>query len=198
MGNSASVLAIAIIFVITGLCGLAVLWGTILNKRWGINLDPLSCPRCGTRAPLMRWTRSLGQMLWGGWTCQTCGVGIDRWGREVSAKGPPNVVMSQADLLRVFRRKTILSAPVCFGALMVLDWIGITGSGFPSGWAEALVEVCFNLILTAIYVASFYWGADQLITLLAPTKASSPGPVDERPADRASSSRTAHDKSKTD
>lgn len=57
------------------------------SGRWGINLKPLVCPRCGT-APrgvgaVVRVPADGQQAMWGGRTCKACGCRMDKWGREV-------------------------------------------------------------------------------------------------------------------
>jgi hypothetical protein len=61
-----------------------VIHGTLVKNKWGINLDSVSCPRCNTVLPQVRKPRSLQQSVWGGWTCPNCGVGMDKWGREMN------------------------------------------------------------------------------------------------------------------
>ena len=41
------------------------------------------CPTCGTKQPARRKPTSLRQMMWGGWTCATCGTEIDRNGKAI-------------------------------------------------------------------------------------------------------------------
>jgi hypothetical protein len=54
------------------------------SGRWGINLKPITCPKCGAPpAARIRVPRTLSQTLWGGSTC-TCGCELDKWGRAVS------------------------------------------------------------------------------------------------------------------
>ena len=60
-----------------------IAYGTFARNRWGINLRPVSCPRCRTPLPRLRKPETLRQSLWGGWTCPACGVEVDKWGREV-------------------------------------------------------------------------------------------------------------------
>jgi transposase-like protein len=63
--------------VIGGFAGaLAVLVLALLQK-------PKVCPECGTAAPRFRKPSSLGQMLWGGWTCAQCGCAFDKQGRKI-------------------------------------------------------------------------------------------------------------------
>ena len=58
-----------------------VIFGTVTKNRWGINLDPNTCPTCKAGIPRVRKPDSLGQALWGGYTCKVCGSESDKWGR---------------------------------------------------------------------------------------------------------------------
>ena len=49
--------------------------------KWGINQRPVTCSQCGTPTPRFRKPANRRQMLWGGWTCQKCGVEIDKYGK---------------------------------------------------------------------------------------------------------------------
>ena len=51
--------------------------------RWGINLKTVCCPNCGNKNPKIRKPTSLGQALWGGWTCQKCNCEMDKWGKVI-------------------------------------------------------------------------------------------------------------------
>jgi hypothetical protein len=62
---------------------LLVAFGTVTKNRWGINLDPVKCPTCGSPAPRVRQPKSMRQALWGGWTCAKCGSEMDKWGRLI-------------------------------------------------------------------------------------------------------------------
>jgi len=53
--------------------------------RWGISLSRTSCPRCGTRLPMIRKPATREEALWGGWTCPQCGCQVDKYGRELGA-----------------------------------------------------------------------------------------------------------------
>lgn len=64
---------------------LLVVYGSIVKNKWGVNLSPVSCPRCKTPLPSVRKAQTRNQALWGGWTCSSCGAEVDKWGREVSA-----------------------------------------------------------------------------------------------------------------
>ena len=56
------------------------------SGRWGINLQPIVCPRCGGTAGPFRMPKNSGQALWGGRTCRSCGCHMDKWGRELAEK----------------------------------------------------------------------------------------------------------------
>lgn len=64
--------------IILGILLVAV--GTVRKNSWGINLEPVSCPACGSPMPQVRQPKSRRQALWGGWTCAKCGSEIDKWG----------------------------------------------------------------------------------------------------------------------
>jgi hypothetical protein len=53
------------------------------KDRWGVNLEAVACPFCGTPLPLKRLPRSVRQALWGGWTCARCGNEVDKYGHPV-------------------------------------------------------------------------------------------------------------------
>ena len=48
-----------------------------INDRGG-------CPNCNTPVPSVRTPTSLRQLLWGGWTCETCDTEMDRHGNELT------------------------------------------------------------------------------------------------------------------
>ena len=50
-----------------------------------INLGGTDCPKCGQRTPTFRVPTSLHQMMWGGWTCPSCGCELDKWGKALDA-----------------------------------------------------------------------------------------------------------------
>ncbi|MBX7190482.1 MAG: hypothetical protein K1X94_00400 [Sandaracinaceae bacterium] len=89
-----------VILVITAVCGAPVLAlivmfaltviDTVRQKgRWGINLAKTTCPSCGTPAPTFRRPASFEEAMWGGWTCATCSLRIDKWGRPRDEAPPP-------------------------------------------------------------------------------------------------------------
>jgi|SRR5579864_863988 len=63
---------------------LLVAFGTATKNRWGINLEPVNCPACGSLMPKLRRPESLRQTLWGGGTCGKCGCEMDKWGRLIT------------------------------------------------------------------------------------------------------------------
>ncbi len=61
-----------------------VVQGTAKKTKLGVNLSPANaCPGCGRALPAVRRPKSLRQALWGGWTCEGCGLELDKWGRRV-------------------------------------------------------------------------------------------------------------------
>lgn len=63
---------------------LLVAFGTVTKNQWGINTRPVNCPSCGCPVPKVRQPRSISQARWGGWTCEKCCCGMDKWGRLIS------------------------------------------------------------------------------------------------------------------
>lgn len=98
--------------------GLLVAIGTIKQNRWGISRSQKVCPRCGTARALGQSPRSLGEVLWGGWTCRNCNQPLDKWGRRGSRAtrdrdpalepAPPPPVSFGEYLTRRFRLGTAL------------------------------------------------------------------------------------------
>lgn len=58
------------------------------HGKWAINPNPVSCPGCGAPLPRARRPQNRRQALWGGWTCQHCGVECDKFGAQVG--DPPS------------------------------------------------------------------------------------------------------------
>jgi hypothetical protein len=56
----------------------------VTKNRWGMNLESVNCPACGSSMPQVRQPKSLRQALWGGWTCAMCGCEMDKWGRLIT------------------------------------------------------------------------------------------------------------------
>ena len=55
---------VLVIFGLLGIGMVLVVFGTIAKNRWGINLDPVSCPSCNTLFPQIRQPQSMRQALW--------------------------------------------------------------------------------------------------------------------------------------
>jgi hypothetical protein len=64
-----------------------VVYGTIAENKWGINLSAVSCPCCKAFLQQVRKPASLRQAMWGGCTCSACGVEVDKWGRQINRLG---------------------------------------------------------------------------------------------------------------
>ena len=135
-----------------------VLYGTITKTRWGINFDPLSCPRCNTPLPRLRDPQSTRQALWGGGTCAKCGTEFDKWGREVAAPLPghlPGGGRSEEALRRLLKRRVIVSSAVAFFCLTLLFGWPATGT-HPSTVTGWVVLAAIAAVETALFTALFY------------------------------------------
>lgn len=44
------------------------------------------CPKCGKEQPRVRRPKNLRQALWGGYTCESCGTEMDKFGKEIIKK----------------------------------------------------------------------------------------------------------------
>ena len=70
---------------VLGIGLLVVLHGTIFKTTWGINpASSFECPRCHATQSALRAPRNKRQVLWGGYTCQHCGIEVDKWNRPLS------------------------------------------------------------------------------------------------------------------
>jgi hypothetical protein len=80
--------AMNVVFVITMsvlLVGIMlVACGTVTKNRWGVNVEPVNCPACGSPMPKVRRPESLKQALWGGGICLKCGCEMDKWGHLIT------------------------------------------------------------------------------------------------------------------
>lgn len=65
------------------------------SRRVGLTLNPLSCPKCGTKVPHLREPNSMRQEIWGGWTCSGCGVEMDRNGTEIGPQHSTELISKQ-------------------------------------------------------------------------------------------------------
>ena len=86
------VLPAAGLFFLALVVGLGfVIRDTVRRKgNWGINLKPVTCPCCGEPAPMVRAPKNLRQVMWGGMTCDNCGLEYDKWGNAVVPTRPTN------------------------------------------------------------------------------------------------------------
>ncbi|MFL0798778.1 MAG: transposase [Cellvibrionaceae bacterium] len=63
----------------------------LLSKTWpksgkmGINLEKVTCPKCGEEMPKVRKASNFRQLLWGGWTCSSCGTEMNKYGVELNS-----------------------------------------------------------------------------------------------------------------
>ena len=67
-------------------------WKVVRSTRargaWGVNLKrPHACPCCSERLAPVRVPDSLRQLVFGGWTCRSCGAAIDKWGAVANRPG---------------------------------------------------------------------------------------------------------------
>jgi hypothetical protein len=180
MHASGDVVKILAIFAVLGFGMFLVLYGTVAKNRWGINLEPVSCPRCGTILPKLREPGSLRQAMWGGSTCPKCGVEVDKWGRKVAPVGPRSVVRTEPEMRKVLKKRIVFAGLLGFLLILLLDWTGITDSGFPSTWAQALFQIADDALDSVILILIFYFGISRLLDHLSrTTKGRDPAPVQE-------------------
>ena len=83
------------LFLIIGLISILLINIIGERRKFGINLTPPNCPKCGQKVPVFRQPASLNQALWGGWTCADCGCEMDKWGAEKAT----NSVFTEASKL---------------------------------------------------------------------------------------------------
>lgn len=68
--------------------GFLVVRDTVRGRgRWGINTKQVYCPECGEPAPAVRMPKNRRQALWGGHTCDECGLEYDKWGEPAEGAG---------------------------------------------------------------------------------------------------------------
>lgn len=80
--------SLAILFGILLAASVLVMHGTVAKNRWGINPGPVGCPVCGEVLPGRRVPRNLREALWGGCSCTSCEVEVDKWGRMLRGRAP--------------------------------------------------------------------------------------------------------------
>ena len=75
--------------LIGGLLGPFLVWRVWpRHDKWGINVNPVNCPRCNQLMPVIRIPANRRQLLWGGWTCPNCGCEMDKYGKSVESSSP--------------------------------------------------------------------------------------------------------------
>jgi hypothetical protein len=81
----AAAVVVILVATLVALCIALVVRDTLRKHgRWGISTGPVSCPRCGTLAPVVRRPKNRSQALWGGFTCESCGQEYDKWGQPTA------------------------------------------------------------------------------------------------------------------
>lgn len=60
----------------------------IWPKKWqiGVNFSRVYCPDCGEKMPLLRVPKSLREILYGGWSCNSCGCEMDKYGKKTTPR----------------------------------------------------------------------------------------------------------------
>jgi len=54
------------------------------NNKWGINLELVLCPECGSKQPALRIPENFEQFVNGGWTCESCQCKMDKNGNKIT------------------------------------------------------------------------------------------------------------------
>jgi predicted RNA-binding Zn-ribbon protein involved in translation (DUF1610 family) len=73
-----------LVFLALAVGGFLVVRDTVRQRgKWGINAKQVYCPECGEPAPAIRTPKNRRQALWGGHTCDRCGIEYDKWGDPV-------------------------------------------------------------------------------------------------------------------
>jgi hypothetical protein len=149
-------IALAVIFGLLGLGMVLVVHGTIAKTRWGINLTPVSCPKCGSPVPQVRHPENAQQALWGGGTCVKCGAEVDKWGREVNARGHLLAgVLPGRQVRPVVKRRLIVGTTAGFFCLALLfAWLGV--GDHPSTLIEWVAFVGVAAVETALFSVLLY------------------------------------------
>ena len=71
----------SVLIVAAMLVGVILLWPR--EGRWGIRLSRVCCPNCRSAMPAARRPANARQAMWGGWTCDSCGWELDKYGQPV-------------------------------------------------------------------------------------------------------------------
>jgi hypothetical protein len=159
---------LVIIFGLLALGMVLVICGTIAKNRWGINLDPVSCPRCNTPFPQIRKPQNIRQALWGGGTCTNCGAEVDKWGREVTAQSQPfpSGHIKPEDQRGLKRRLLSFTAVGFFCLTLLFDWLAIRpslGQVVWKTWPLWMSLIGAAIVETVIFTALFYSASIYLL-----------------------------------
>ncbi len=162
-------IAFVVIFGLLAIGMVLLIYGTIAKNRWGINTNPVFCPRCNTPFPRIRQPENIRQALWGGGRCAKCGTEVDKWGRELVAQKESypiaGVLQAEGRSGRAFKRRFIVIAAVfSFGLTLFFDWFGL--AGHPSTLGGWLVFAGSAAIETAIFTVLFYFASMYLLNRL--------------------------------
>jgi hypothetical protein len=162
---------VLVVFGLLGVGMVLVICGTVVKNRWGINLDPVSCPRCNTPFPQIRRPQNIRQAMWGGGTCTTCGAEVDKWGREVTAQKesyPPGRLKPEGQMRRLLKRRLITYSAVIFFCLTLLfASLGIrpaVGQMVWKAWPLWMSVVVAAIVETVIFTALFYSASMYLLS----------------------------------
>jgi hypothetical protein len=149
----------------SGVAAILVIYGTITKGRWGINFDPIACPRCGTPAPRVRQPASCRQAVWGGSTCEACGVEFDKWGKDIASVGPPprTSCKTESEIRTVLRIRMLVAVLVLLPFGILVDCYLKVG-GLPTSWMEVVVAFFDVAIDIVIISATIYLLSDRVLT----------------------------------
>jgi hypothetical protein len=78
-------LALYFILILPSLLALFLYRQTMIKGRFGLGPLHVRCPACYTSQPFIRKPTSVGQALFGGYSCKACGCEIDKYGRAQRA-----------------------------------------------------------------------------------------------------------------
>lgn len=76
------ILGVLFVLLLAGV--VAIYLGTKNKTKWGINTQAVSCTKCETPFAKIRKPQTIQQKLWGGYSCSTCNIEVDKWGRDIS------------------------------------------------------------------------------------------------------------------
>jgi hypothetical protein len=77
---------VAVFFVLGTWMIILIIHGSISKTRWGINFGWSGvCPACHNHRKMIRIPRNFRQFLWGGGTCGSCGLEVDKWNTPVGS-----------------------------------------------------------------------------------------------------------------